>query len=513
MVMRSKEDDVLKISTSIFVTNFPENARAKDLWNACKQYGYVVDAFIPVKRNKAGKRFGFVRFIKFFDVERLVSNLCTVWMGNHHLQANVARFHRSAGSSKGIHFNRGGESSVKSPVDNNNNGKRVDTNSYAYVVKGNTSEKDHSDSNPVLVLDDTCINKQEYSLGLAGKVKEFSVLSNLKVVLGSEGFKDIELRYLGGLWVMIGFNSEDTKAKFLSCVGAVSWFSQINQASTDFVLDERIMWVDIEGVPLKIWSDNTFKKIAAKWGSMIYMENADTGFLHSKRLCILTSVTLNIFESFKIIYKGKGFWVRAKEVTGWVPDFDDQCEENSDSEDSVDDQSVGVIKEKFDDSELEMQGENDVSIVPDTMLEKEDVQNVADEGICDSNDKNSYDPFDLYPLLNRKKDTETTNNTDSLKFPPGFTPSEDIEDGQIRDEMRKDESNVLGGEIHVSGIPNSGPKKGDASDDDSGLGYYLRMKVDMTTIVVEDAFAIVLYIWESPTSMYGVRLRDVGVME
>ena len=38
--------------------------------------------------------------------------------------------------------------------------------------------------------------------------------SNLKVVLGSEGFKDIELRYLGGLWVMIGFNSEDTKAKF-----------------------------------------------------------------------------------------------------------------------------------------------------------------------------------------------------------------------------------------------------------------------------------------------------------
>ena len=25
--------------------------------------------------------------------------------------------------------------------------------------------------------------------------------------------------------------------------------------------------------------------------------------------------------------------------------------------------------------------------------------------------------------------------------------------------MGKDESNVLGGEIHVSGIPNSGPKK------------------------------------------------------
>ncbi|GJS48864.1 nucleotide-binding alpha-beta plait domain-containing protein [Tanacetum coccineum] len=50
---RTKEDDVLKISTSVFVTNFPEQASAKDLWNACKQYGHVVDAFIPNKRSKA----------------------------------------------------------------------------------------------------------------------------------------------------------------------------------------------------------------------------------------------------------------------------------------------------------------------------------------------------------------------------------------------------------------------------------------------------------------------------
>ncbi|GKB04360.1 nucleotide-binding alpha-beta plait domain-containing protein [Tanacetum coccineum] len=41
---RTKEDDVLKISTSVFVTNFSEQASAKDLWNACKQYGHVVDA-------------------------------------------------------------------------------------------------------------------------------------------------------------------------------------------------------------------------------------------------------------------------------------------------------------------------------------------------------------------------------------------------------------------------------------------------------------------------------------
>ncbi|GJT53550.1 nucleotide-binding alpha-beta plait domain-containing protein [Tanacetum coccineum] len=58
---RTKEDDVQRISTSVFVTNFPEYACAKDLWNACKEYGYVVDAFIPNRISKAGKKFRFMR--------------------------------------------------------------------------------------------------------------------------------------------------------------------------------------------------------------------------------------------------------------------------------------------------------------------------------------------------------------------------------------------------------------------------------------------------------------------
>ncbi|GJR49518.1 RNA-directed DNA polymerase, eukaryota [Tanacetum coccineum] len=70
---RSKEDDVSKISTSIFVTNFPDSFSAKNLFHSCKQYGHVVDSFIPTKRTKDGKRFGFVRFINVFNVERLVT--------------------------------------------------------------------------------------------------------------------------------------------------------------------------------------------------------------------------------------------------------------------------------------------------------------------------------------------------------------------------------------------------------------------------------------------------------
>ncbi|GJW36656.1 RNA-directed DNA polymerase, eukaryota [Tanacetum coccineum] len=53
--MRSKEDEVLKIAMSVFVTNFPDHFIANDIWNTCKKYGTVVDAFIPNRRSKVGE--------------------------------------------------------------------------------------------------------------------------------------------------------------------------------------------------------------------------------------------------------------------------------------------------------------------------------------------------------------------------------------------------------------------------------------------------------------------------
>ena len=133
--MRTKEDEVQKISTSVFITNFPDHVRAKDLWHACKQYGHVVDSFIPERRSKAGKRFGFVRFIKVFDVDCLVGNLCTVWIGNHRIHANVARFSRPLATNIRPDSNKTCMSRMNSDGNNNDIDGRDKGSSYAYVVK------------------------------------------------------------------------------------------------------------------------------------------------------------------------------------------------------------------------------------------------------------------------------------------------------------------------------------------------------------------------------------------
>ncbi|GKC18431.1 RNA-directed DNA polymerase, eukaryota, nucleotide-binding alpha-beta plait domain protein, partial [Tanacetum coccineum] len=146
----SNEDLTQKISHSIFVTNFPVSVCSRDLWKVCSTYGTVVDVFIPSKLSKAGKRFAFVRFIKVFNLDRLVENLCTLWIGSHHLFANHVRFDRpSKPKVQNIKFPpKNGTHQVQG------NGNKQ-SGSFVSAVKGIPQTSAQPFSLPALVLDDS----------------------------------------------------------------------------------------------------------------------------------------------------------------------------------------------------------------------------------------------------------------------------------------------------------------------------------------------------------------------
>nr|GFA93034.1 UvrD-like helicase, ATP-binding domain, P-loop containing nucleoside triphosphate hydrolase [Tanacetum cinerariifolium] len=252
--MRSKEDELLKIGTSVFVANFPDHFIAKDLWNTYKQYGTSWTLLSLTEDRKQEKRFSFVRFIKIFNVERLV--------------------------------------------------------------------------------------------------KDFASLSNLKVVLVKDGYDNIKLKYMGGSCVIIEFQSQEAKKRFQSNVGIGTWFSQLQQASIDFIIDGRVTWVKIEGIPLKKW---------------------------------------------------QGFWVRAKEIPGWVPNFmEDNDEETDTDEDTNEGESNGeyVGLKNF----LTWEGDSDEEAIPDTKFKEEISKTNVEEVSVWQKDAHSADTFNLYDLLNKKQD-------------------------------------------------------------------------------------------------------------
>nr|GEV70152.1 nucleotide-binding alpha-beta plait domain-containing protein [Tanacetum cinerariifolium] len=351
----SKEDDVQKISTSVFVTNFPDGYGAKDLWNTCKLYGHVVDVFIPDRRTKAGKKFGFVRFIKVLDIDCLINNLCTVWVRRNKIHANVARFQRESLHKQSNKVNNKG-------TDNVNHGEKGVTNSYAHVVKGNQVQNVGMEECPNMVLNETetCLNHEDFSLCLLGKV-------------------------------MIVFQDDEIKKRFQFNLAVGSWFSQIIQAHNDFVIDERVIWVKVEGVPCKWWSRNTFSRIASRWGTLLNGEELEEEGYHSNRICIRTKLKTVVFDSFKMMYRGMTCWVHAIEVPGWVPDFEEDGEEGYDVNDgSHEDDMHGGVSENLTDVE----GESDREEVPETNFEEVPDKSIFEGNSVRQNDVHSEDPFE-----------------------------------------------------------------------------------------------------------------------
>ncbi|GJV26507.1 nucleotide-binding alpha-beta plait domain-containing protein [Tanacetum coccineum] len=391
---RLKEDEVQKISTSVFVTNFPDQFTAKELWNTCKQYGYVVDTFIPNRRSKAGKRFGFVRFIKVFDAERLVNNLCTIWVGRHKIHANVARFQRVSMNISSSQFKKNEEKRNHTHDVSIDKGTKGPVNSYVHAVKGPQSMNMGMESNPVLVFDESCVNQQVYAYCLLGKVKEFASLTNLKVV-----------------WYLV--------------------FS-LQQASSGLHIDGRVTWVELEGIPLKMWSENTFNEHC---------------------------------------FQNEAYWVRAKEVPGWFPDF---VEENDEVDESDDESFEGEPNGDNLNNGDDVRGDSEIDEVPDTIFEEKLSNTNGDESSVENKEMRSEDPFNIYDLLKTKKidNKKGSKDADSLKYPPGFTPRDDIEGGEVQSIKRNvpvDERDEGTHNIHKE-VEASGAKKSDSKKNSKGDG-------------------------------------------
>nr|GFA51870.1 RNA-directed DNA polymerase, eukaryota, nucleotide-binding alpha-beta plait domain protein [Tanacetum cinerariifolium] len=172
--LQSKADQTVRISKSVFVSNFSDGCTAKDLWKVCNDYGTVVDVFILNTKSKVGKRFAFVRFIKVINLDRLIENLNTIWIGRFHLFANLVRFERPKKPNFSPHNNAAAASSYPRGVD----------------------------QAKVLVLDDSCVAERDLSNHVMGKVKDVSSISNLRTLIMEEGFSVVDLVYLGGLWAL-----------------------------------------------------------------------------------------------------------------------------------------------------------------------------------------------------------------------------------------------------------------------------------------------------------------------
>ncbi|GJY69530.1 RNA-directed DNA polymerase, eukaryota [Tanacetum coccineum] len=98
-------------------------------------------------------------------------------------------------------------------------------------------------SAPALVIDDS----HDFSRALMGKVKEVFVIQNLPFLLSKDGFPNLKLTYLGGLWILIEAGSLELKEKLSKHVGVGSWFNSLKPAYDSDCSSKEEHFTDDEG--------------------------------------------------------------------------------------------------------------------------------------------------------------------------------------------------------------------------------------------------------------------------
>nr|GEY49753.1 RNA-directed DNA polymerase, eukaryota [Tanacetum cinerariifolium] len=188
-------------------------------------------------------------------------------------------------------------------------------------------------------------------MSLIGRAKDVYAIPNLPCIISKEGFQNVKLLYLGGMWVLFEFDSLPSKEKFLNHSSIGSWFTELIQVTNSFENDERIVWISIKGLPIKAWTPNTFCKIASLWGEYVEWEDADLKSLSCKHLCLKTNMKVIINERQKVIIQGKVYWIRIKELDAWFLNFqeDEQDDLSSDGE-----SQEGDVANKADNNESDV---------------------------------------------------------------------------------------------------------------------------------------------------------------
>ncbi|GJR72716.1 RNA-directed DNA polymerase, eukaryota, reverse transcriptase zinc-binding domain protein [Tanacetum coccineum] len=265
-------------------------------------------------------------------------------------------------------------------------------------------------NSPSITLD--LVQPNESPLALLGCYKDFRAISNAQSMCRCKGFLDVVFKYLGGLWVKFDFSSIEARDKFLKHDGVNSWFSSLKPWHDDFVMKERLIWLEIERVPLRAWENDTFAKICNKWGDVLFTDDTDRCNRLSKRVCIKSTHNLLVFATFMVTLNNVTYSIRVREL----------CKEGKMLEDNEVDSVTDSAKDCIHDNGMPLN-----SIIDELNQEKENTYDTApkpycNEGIGEKQTPMDSDPFGLEDLIKHRcgKASEVVYFTE---FPLGFSPT------------------------------------------------------------------------------------------
>ncbi|XP_058775246.1 uncharacterized protein LOC131649501 [Vicia villosa] len=304
-------------ASSFFFTEFGSRWKTRDLMFEFKDMRDIDEVVIPSKRDKFGRRYGFVRFFNVEDEKLLGIKLDSLILEGRKLHANPPRFQRKEKETAKTFWKkgRGGNEVVRERkggvVQDHSSKAWVDKRSFADVVH-NRFERDVSGAVATGIKavffaaakDET----NRYSKAFVGVIKEAEVALKIKQIFYEEGLFSIRITLLGpNLCLLEDLVCGEVEALIEERRGWwENWFFSIRPWAPKDVDAERITCLRISGIPCNVWVERFFKVVAESVGTFIKCEETTKARIRmdEARVYFKTGRRELINESIKAVIDG-----------------------------------------------------------------------------------------------------------------------------------------------------------------------------------------------------------------
>ncbi|KAI3510537.1 hypothetical protein L1887_17605 [Cichorium endivia] len=245
--------------------NFPTNTNVEKLWSLFRRFGKVLDIYMARKKLRNGKEFGFVRFSQVEAPRRLEAELNGAWIGMFKLRVFPAwrkEDKMESNGRSGSQWNEPNKHQVKRETIR-------DDRTYREVVQGMKIWRSLSDGLKVKPKMEEGLEWLEVEVDRCPKLEEKLSMS----LLGSVK----KWRFLGGLDILLECSSRAEAEGIVKKLdhGLREWVKELRFWSEDYVIQSRLTWIKLFGLPVDAWNGRNFHKIASTRGSVIKLENCE----------------------------------------------------------------------------------------------------------------------------------------------------------------------------------------------------------------------------------------------
>lgn len=409
-VVQPKERDI----THYFFSNFPENFSEKHLWTIFQRYENVWEVFIAPKRDKKGKRFGFVRFTDVKNPVKLERELDTILIGNMKMHVNFPRFEKKKPRETGS-FRQPVRDGTKKPgtavpgIKPKNHTQKlanIAVKSYARAVSSEPgilhmdmkfdASKDQprppiENWNGPIVHDGFDWLKRS----MVGVIKNMDLIPSLQNAAMIEGLKYIQIRYLGDDFVLLTGPEDLDLEEALKGTdeGPDAVFDVLYPWSPLDAPDYRVTWLRCTGLPVHMWDKECFAEMVKPVGDLISIDAQTSSFsrLEFAKILVRTNCPYRISHYRRVNINGVVYHLRLME------DFTPLCRSFQDENDA-DDMEEGNDWAQFDDgfeedTDESLGGDNSFFVSPPTTaVQAEDGVNVETPSAINASVGESNEP-------------------------------------------------------------------------------------------------------------------------